>query len=115
MSFISQDWVCPTCGTTENLLIKRADLLSHVRACDCGDNMVRSMSVSICSVSYPDGSTNRFSAAKEKRNLDRAIRKAKRTGDKESVSLMEAEKKVVIEASKQERQKINICKKEEEK
>jgi len=111
MSFISVKYLCLACGTKIQKLRKRSDNLSTY-TCTCGEEMYRTFDVNITSVSYVDGSNNRFAGAKERRELEKEKRKAKKSGDNSLVAAITREQKRVKEATKNEREKINICKKE---
>ena len=109
MSWITFDYRCGTCGDTSTEMFPRGAVPELVE-CTCGQLKHKQYSANIARVSYPDGTTDRFKNAKEKRALDKLVRKAKKAGDKSEVLRLNNEIKTVKEISKRDHQAVNICK-----
>ena len=113
MSWITFDYRCNDCQVVETQMMKRSEVTEEIPCPDCDGIMSKLLVAQIARVSYPDGTTDRFSFAKQKRELDKMAKSAKRSGDLDSYARIKQENAEVRHASKSEKQAINICKVEE--
>jgi hypothetical protein len=91
-------------------MMKRDAVVEMVECEKCGETAGRILTANICRVSYPDGTTDRFKMAKEKRALDKLKRAAKKSQNSDEVARINTELGNVREVSKRDRQAANICK-----
>lgn len=109
--WITRDYKCYDCGYTDIKMLDRNNQ-DEPQVCDqCGEQMTRLISAQIASVSYPDGTTSRFKAVKEQRELQKAMRQAKKSQDQGEVQYIQRKISDVRSGSKSDSQKANICKK----
>jgi len=110
MSYITYDYVCQDCQEI-SIKMSRRDEVAEITECEaCGGVAERRISAQICRVSYPDGTNNRWQYAKERRNIQKAMRAARKAGQATEVARMKSELSDLSLASKGDRQAANICK-----
>lgn len=108
--YICYDYRCPSCTTITTSMMKRDAVVEIVPCISCGEPAGRILVAQIARVSYPDGTTDRFKMAKEKRALDKLKRAARKSGNADEMTKISAELATVKETSKRDRQAVNICK-----
>jgi len=111
MSYITYDYWCKGCELGETKMLDREKEDKDDQSCvDCGTTMDRLFNCTIARVSYPDGTTNRWASAKEKRSLEKEAKSLKNAGNLQEYARVKREVKEVVRASKGDRQAVNICK-----
>ena len=109
-SYITYDYWCEICKLGETKMLDRTEPQDRQECHDCSAVMDRLFNCTIARVSYPDGTTNRWSSAKEKRGLEKEARNLKKSGNLQEYARVKQEVKEVVRASKGDRQAVNICK-----